>query len=420
MSAEPRRDYLLDVPEAVARVLADVHTLTSETMPLLGALGRVLACDVTSGLTLPAWDNSAMDGYAVRGVDLAHLPATLRVIELVAAGQFPTREVGAGEATRIMTGAPTPAGADTVVRVEDTDGGIERVEIRAARDAGKNVRPRGEDIVEGRVVMTRGTALGAAQLGVLAAVGCATVSVCRAPRVAILTSGDELVELERFDEVRAGRKIVSSNSYTLQALVREAGGEPVYHGIAADTRESLRSHLERAQGADFMITSAGVSVGEFDYVRDVLRELGADMKFWRVRMRPGAPIGFGILGGTPWIGLPGNPVSTMVTFELFARPAIRKLRGHTRPFRRPFPVRLEEPVSTSADLTHFLRAIVTHRGSQSTARLTGPQGSGILTSMSVANALLIVPRDRANVSAGEQLNALALGGDADFAEAFAL
>jgi molybdopterin molybdotransferase len=420
VSDDTRPDYLLDVPEAVARILADVRMLAAESVPLLSALGRVLARDVTAGLTLPPWDNSAMDGYAVRSADLVRLPAMLRVIESVAAGQFPTREVGAGEATRIMTGAPTPAGADTVVRVEDTDGGTERVEIRAARDSGKNVRPRGEDVVEGRVVLTRGTALGAAQLGVLAAVGCATVPVHRAPRVAILTSGDELVELEHFDEVRAGRKIVSSNSYTLQALTREAGGEPVYLGIAADTRESLRSHLERARSSDLIITSAGVSVGEYDYVREVLRELGAEMKFWRVRMRPGAPIGFGILGGTPWIGLPGNPVSTMVTFELFARPAIRKLCGHARLFRRPFPVRLEEPVSTSAELTHFLRAIISHRGSESVARLTGPQGSGILTSMSAANALLIVPRDRPHVATGELLNSFRLGGDADFADTFSL
>jgi molybdopterin molybdotransferase len=420
VSAGPRPDYLLDVPEAVARVLADVHTLAPETVPLLSALGRVLARDVTAGVTLPPWDNSAMDGYAVRGADLARLPARLRVIESIAAGQFPTREVGPGDATRIMTGAPTPRGADTVVRVEDTDGGTEQVEVRAARDAGKNVRPRGEDMLEGRVVMTRGSAVGAAQLGVLAAVGCATVHVHRAPRVAILTSGDELVELERFDEVRAGRKIVSSNSYTLQALVREAGGDPVYLGIAADTRESLRSHLERARSADLIITSAGVSVGEYDYIRDVLRELGAKMKFWRVRMRPGAPIGFGLLDATPWIGLPGNPVSTMVTFELFARPAIRRLRGHARLFRRPFPVRLDEPVSTGGELTHFLRAIITRRGSEPRARLTGPQGSGILTSMSAANALLIVPRDRPNVPAGDQLNAFALGGDADFADTFSL
>jgi molybdopterin molybdotransferase len=445
-SGGARGDYLLEVGDAVARILADVHALASERVPLLQAQGRVLARDVVSGVTLPLWDNSAMDGYAVRAADLVKVPATLRVTETVAAGRFSTRAVGPGEAIRIMTGAPMPKGADSVVRVEDTDGGTGRVEIRDARDARKNVRPRGEDIVEGRVAIAAGATLGAAQLGVLAAVGAAELDVIRAPRVAILTSGDELVELDRFGEVRAGKKIVSSNSYTLQALVRSAGGEPVYLGIAADTKESLREHLARARDCDLIITSAGISVGEFDYVREVLAELGAEMKFWRVRMRPGAPIGFGLLGGKPWIGLPGNPVSSMVTFELFARPAIRKLRGHTRLFRRPVEVELEEPVTINAELTHFLRAVVTPHpsatphdaphasrlssphasrlssphASRLTARLTGPQGSGILTSMCLANALLVVPPDRRTVAAGETLHALPLGDDADLAPDFAL
>jgi molybdopterin molybdotransferase len=433
----PGGAYLLEVGDAVARILADVRTLASERVPLLAAQGRVLARDVVAGVTLPPWDNSAMDGYAVRAADIARVPVTLRVTETVAAGRFATRAVGAGEAIRVMTGAPIPGGADTVVRVEDTDGGTERVEIRDVRDAGKNVRPRGEDIVEGRVAIAARATLGAAQLGVLASVGAAEVEVFRAPRVAIITSGDELVELDRFDEVRAGKKIVSSNSYALQALVRAAGGEPVYLGIAADTRESLRSHLARARDCDLIITSAGVSVGEFDYVRDVLAELGAAMKFWRVRMRPGAPLGFGVLGGVPWIGLPGNPVSSMVTFELFARPAIRRLRGHTRLFRRPVDVELGEAVTIHAELTHFLRAIVTPRtstpyatphasrlssppASRLTARLTGPQGSGILTSMSLANALLVVPPGRMRVAAGETLHALPLGDDAELASDFAL
>lgn len=430
-------DYLLEVGDAVTRIMNDVHALASESVPLLQAYGRVLARDVVSGVTLPPWDNSAMDGYAVRAADLVKVPVTFRVTETVAAGRFASRSVGAGEAIRIMTGAPVPKGADSVVRVEDTDGGTERVEIRDARDLRKNVRPRGEDIVEGRVAISAGATLGAAQLGVLAAVGSAELDVVRAPRVAILTSGDELVELDRFDEVRAGKKIVSSNSYTLQALVRAAGGVPVYLGIAADTKESLREHLARARDCDLIITSAGVSVGEFDYVRDVLAELGADMKFWRVRMRPGAPLGFGLLGGKPWIGLPGNPVSSMVTFELFARPAIRKLRGHSRLFRRPMEVELEEPVTIHGELTHFLRVVVTPHAntphdtphasrlssppaSRLTARLTGPQGSGILTSMSLANALLIVPPDHARVAVGEILHALPLGDDADLAPDFAL
>jgi molybdopterin molybdotransferase len=410
----------LQVADAVARILAEVRPLDAVRRPLLDAYNCVLAVDAIAPVTLPPWDNSAMDGYAVRAADIARVPASLRVIENIAAGQFPSRTVGAGEATIIMTGAPVPEGADTVVRVEDTDGGHTTVEIRDARDAGKNVRPRGEDIMEGRVAIAAGTPIGAAQIGVLASLGFGEVDVIRAPRVAILTSGDELVELDRFSEVLSGRKIVSSNGYTLRTLVRAAGGEPVYLGIASDTPASLRALLEEARGCDAIITSAGISVGEHDHLRGVLEAMGAEMKFWRVRMRPGAPIGFGLLGGKPWIGLPGNPVSTMVTFELFARPAIHKMRGHRKLFRHPVRVVLEEPVAIGAELTHFLRAIVTVRDGRSTARLTGPQSSGILTSMSNANALLVVPPDRRMVNAGESLNAILIGDDAELASDFAL
>jgi molybdopterin molybdotransferase len=410
----------LQIAEAVARILAEVRPLEPVKRPLLDAYNSVLAADAVAPVTLPPWDNSAMDGYAVRAADITRVPASLRVIESVAAGQFPSRTVGAGEATVIMTGAPLPKGADTVVRVEDTDGGTTTVEIRDARDAGKNVRPRGEDIVEGHVAIAAGTPLGAAQIGVLASLGFAEVDVVRAPRVAILTSGDELVELDRFSEVRAGKKIVSSNGYTLRTLVRAAGAEPVYLGIARDTPDALRALLERARDCDAIITSAGISVGEHDYLRDVLTQMGADMKFWRVRMRPGAPIGFGLVDGKPWIGLPGNPVSTMVTFELFARPAIYKMCGRRRIFRRPVPVVLGERVTLAAELTHFLRAVVTVRDGQRTAVLTGPQSSGMLTSMSNANALLIMPADHLTVEAGETLHAILIGDDADLASDFAL
>ena len=416
---------MLSVPEASARILEHVAPLGVERVPLLDSLGRVLAERVCAPMTLPAWDNSAMDGYAVRGTDIdaatREQPVRLRVLETVAAGKFASRPVEAGEAIRIMTGAPIPDGADTVVRVEDTDGGIETVLVRDARDARRNIRPRGEDFQEGDALLERGAALGAAQLGILASVGRASLDVVRRPRVAILGSGDELVDLDRFHEVLAGRKIVSSNGYTLHALVRDAGGEPVNLGIAVDDPESLREHLGRASGCDLVLTSAGVSVGEFDYTREVVEALGADMKFWRVRMRPGAPLGFGLLGSTPWIGLPGNPVSTMVTFELFVRPVIRRMLGHTRLFRRPLPVILEERVTIGAKLTHFLRAIVrTRDDGVVTARLTGPQGSGILTSMSRANALLVVPEDRPVVDAGATLCALPLGNDANLTTEFTL
>jgi molybdopterin molybdotransferase len=416
---------MLTVPEASARILEQIAPLAIERVPLLDALGMVLAESVRAPMTLPAWDNSAMDGYAVRGSDIdaasADHPVSLRVLETVAAGRFATQPVGDGEAIRIMTGAPLPEGADTVVRVEDTDGGTIRVLVRNARDARRNVRPRGEDFREGDALLDRGAPLGAAQLGVLASIGRSTIDVYRRPRVAIMGSGDELVDVDGFHEVLAGRKIVSTNGYTLQALVRDAGGEPVNLGVASDDPASLRDHLRRAAGCDLVLTSAGVSVGEFDYTREVIQSLGAEMKFWRVRMRPGAPLGFGLLGSAPWIGLPGNPVSTMVTFELFVRPVLRRMLGHTQLFRRPLSVVLEERVTIGARLTHFLRAIVsTANGGLVTARLTGPQGSGILTSMSRANALLIVPEDRPVVEAGETLHALPFGDGAGLTTEFAL
>ena len=416
---------MLTVPEAVARIVAGMRPLQVERVALLDSLGRVLAADAVARYTLPQWDNSAMDGYAVRAVDVAaagpDTPVTLDVLETVAAGGFAQRAVASGQAIRIMTGAPIPDGADSVVRVEDTDGGLARVEIRNARDAGRNTRPRGEDFREGAVVIASGTPLAAAQLGVLASLGYAEVPVHQRPRVAIAGSGDELVDLDRFEEVVAGRKIVGSNRYTLDALVRQAGGEPVHLGTASDSPESLRGVLERSRGCDLLLTSAGASVGEFDHTRQVLESLGGTLDFWRVRMRPGAPLGFGMLGGMPWIGLPGNPVSAMVTFELFARPVIRRMLGHTRLFRRPQPAILEEPVTIGARLTHFLRAItgVTADGHLS-ARLTGPQGSGILTSMSQANALLVVPEERARAAAGDTLNVLPLSEDAQLSDVFSL
>jgi len=413
------------VADAVARIVADIEPLGVERVQILEALGRVLATPIVSPLTLPAWDNSAMDGYALRASDVegasAEKPVTLTVLETVAAGTFPTRAVQAGSCTRIMTGAPLPEGVDTVIRLEDTDGGIERVAIRNDRDSRRNVRYRGEDITTGTQVLDRGQPLGAAQIGVLASVGASSVDVYRQPRVAFFGSGDEIVDLDRFSEALDGKKIVTSNSYTLNALVRLNGGIPVNLGVARDDPADIRARIDRAAGCDLLITTAGISAGEFDYLRPVLAEAGVTLDVWRVRMRPGAPLGFGWLGAMPWIGLPGNPVSTMVTFDLFVRPMIRRMLGHTRLFRRPIPVTLEEPVKIGAALTHFLRAIVSVRPDGSlSARLTGPQGSGILTSMSLANALLVVPEERPRIEAGEIVNALLLSDDAQLATHFSL
>jgi len=415
---------MLTPTEAARVILEHVAPLPAVRQPLREALDLVLAEDVASPIDLPPWDNSAMDGYAARAVDVEGAgpdrAVVLAVIESVAAGQFPQRPLGPGQATRIFTGAPLPAGADTVVRQEDTEGASpERVAIVAGRDARKNVRYRGEDIRKGAVVLPAGTPLGPAQLGVLASIAHGTPLVHPAPRVAFMGSGDEIVDLDHADEILAGRKIATSNSYTLHALIRRAGGIPADLGLARDTKDSLREHLEPARDADLLVTTAGVSVGEHDFLREVLAELGCDMKLWRVRMRPGAPLGFGLLDGTPWIGLPGNPVSTMVTFELFVRPAIRRLLGHRLPFRRTVPVCVAEPITLGPRLRHFLRAVVQPEGTGGAlvARLTGPQGSGILTSMARANALLIVPEDRAGVSAGDTLTALLLDDPHHVAEA---
>lgn len=416
---------MLPVEEASARILAGVEPLASERVALLDALGRVLASPVASPITIPAWDNSGMDGYAVRAADVESAseaqPVTLEVLETVAAGAFPSRAVSAGTATRIMTGAPVPDGADSVVRVEDTDAGDLRVTITSSRDAQRNIRHRGEDILSGVTVMDAGETVGPAQAGVLAAVGAATVEVHRRPRVAFLATGDEVVDLDRFGEVLDGRKIVTSNSYTLDAMIRAAGGVPLNLGVARDDPGELRARIGSAIGCDLLITSAGISAGEYDYIRPVLAELGVKLDVWRVRMRPGAPLGFGRLGRMPWIGLPGNPVSTMVTFELFVRPMLRRMLGHTRIFRKAVPVTLAEPVETSVPRTHFLRASLSAGDDGAlTARLTGPQGSGILTSMALANALLVLPHDRQHFEAGEKLRAIPLGDDWQLARSLEL
>jgi molybdopterin molybdotransferase len=402
----------LAAADAARRILSDVRRQPALRVPLDDALDSVLAEPIVAPLDIPAWTNSAMDGYAARGADVRGAtdsnPVRLRVVEQLPAGSFPTRSLGPGEVARIYTGAPLPDGADTVIRQEDTDYGVDLVTIVRDRDIGVNIRRAGEDIKKGSTVLSPGMELGPAHLGVLASLAVAHPMVYRRPRVAILGSGDEIVDVDQPEEILSGRKIASSNTHTLAALVRLAGGEPVNLGIARDTPASLREHLGRALECDLLVTTAGISVGEHDYVRTVLDELGAQQRFWKLRMRPGAPVGFGLLGEIPWIGLPGNPVSTMVTFELFVRPAIRRMSGHALPFRRSAPVRLAEPISLKPKLQHFLRAVVKEEAGGAEARLTGPQGSGILTSMVLANALLVIPEGQFETPAGATVQALRL------------
>ncbi len=407
---------MLTPTQAASQIAGEIRPLPVVCIPLLDALDCVLANDVRSPIDLPAWDNSAMDGYAVRGADFpsaaggAEGALELRVVEYLPAGKFPKKALGPGECTRIFTGAPLPQGADGVIRQEDaTPLEGDWVRIDRTRDVGKNLRRRGEDIRKESLVLTRGTPLGPAQLGVLASIGESEVFVHRRPRVAFFGSGDEIAELDERDAILRGQKIASSNTYTLLAMIRRAGAEAVNLGIAKDNPDDLRSRVKAAFTSDLLVTSAGVSVGEHDYVRQVLDEVNATPKFWKIAMRPGAPVGFGVIGALPWIGLPGNPVSTMVTFELFVRPAIRKMLGHTDLFRRTVQVTVAEPIDLGPPLRHFLRAVVAETGTgQRTAKLAGPQGSGILTSMARANALLIVPEDKPEVKAGETLTAMLL------------
>jgi molybdopterin molybdotransferase len=405
--------------EAAAAILEAVQRQPVLRVPLDEALGAVLAEPVRSPIDVPFRTNSAMDGYAARSEDVRGAtpdqPRRLRVVERLPAGSVPSRPIGPGECARIFTGAPLPAGADSVIRQEDTDQGSETVAVLRDRDAGTNWRRAGEDIARGATVLEAGTELGPAELGVLASVAVSHPLVVRRPRVAILASGDEIVDLDRPDEILAGRKVASSNTHTLTALVRLAGGEPVNLGIAGDSPESLRRHLEPARAADLLVTTAGISVGEHDQLRATVEAMGGRLAFWKIRMRPGAPVGFGTLGGVPWIGLPGNPVSTMVTFELFVRPALRAMMGHRLPFRAGVTARVAEPIRLGPRLQHFLRAELSP-GPTPEARLAGPQGSGILTSMVRANALLVIPEGQHETPAGAAAIAIPLAGTAHAAE----
>ena len=416
---------MLTVAEASERILAEIRALDIESVPLRRALGRVCAEDISATVTMPPWSNSSMDGYAIRSADITPVmsgePVKLRVVATIAAGEFAPRPLKRGEAMRIMTGAPIPEGADSVIRKEDTDGGSGKVEIKDARDVWKNIRPAGEDFQRGDLLAKHGTPIRPALIGVLASTGVSKVKTFKRPRVAIISSGNELVEIDDFDEVVAARRIVSTNSYTLDALTRVAGGIPVDLGIAADTKASLRRKLESARDCDLILTSAGVSVGDLDHTRDVFSALGGKQKFWKVKMRPGAPLAFGMLDDIPWLGVSGNPVSAMVSFELFVRPALRKMQGHTALFRRTVMVTVEEDVKIGAKLTHFLRATVTRReDGVLVARLTGHQSSGALTSMARANALLIVPETFPKVAKGSQLKALMLDQSLEETSVFSL
>lgn len=405
------------VAAAVQTVIADLQATECETVSLASASGRVLCADVASESDIPPWTNAAMDGYACRADDIQSAtedqPVVLSVAETIAAGSFASRNLRPREAMRIMTGAPVPAGADTVIRVEDTDGGTETVRILRPRDARANLRPRGEDLRAGDTALRAGATLGSGAIGMMAAIGLATTTVHRQPRVAIISSGDELVAPEDIRSGGSGARIASANNYSLAALVREGGGEPVDLGIVPDDLAALRDAVSRATNCDLIVTSGGISVGAFDHTRDAVAALGAEVRFWRVPMRPGYNSAFGFIRGTPWIGVPGNPVSAIVAGEVLVWPAVRRLSGATSPFRRTIAVIAAEPLKGSRDATVFLRAVFENERETVVARLTGPQGSAILSSCARADALLIIPAGRESISPGEHVQALVLRSESE-------
>ncbi len=404
----------LTVAEALSAVLSQVSVLPSETVPLLEALGRVLAEPVLARDSLPPFANASMDGYALQGEDITQAtpehPAVLRVVGDVAAGAVPHMKVTGGTAVRIMTGAPLPDGADTVVPVEDTnEAWRERerplptaIHIQKSHAAGAYVRHPGEDVQAGQVVMAAGQVVRPAEIGILASLGVSRVAVVKRPKVGILATGDELIEVE--EPLQPG-KIRNSNGYAQTAQVLAMGATPVRLGIARDTEADVRAKLQAglAAGVDLFISSAGVSVGAYDVVKAVLEQEG-NMGFWRVRMRPGKPLAFGRYQGVLYLGLPGNPVSAMVSFERFARAAILKMGGFTHLERPQLPVTVQETFYSDGRES-YLRAIVKKEGGKYTAVTTGNQGSHLMTSLVLANALLIVPEGVKVVQAGDQLTA---------------
>jgi molybdopterin molybdotransferase len=410
---------MLSVEEAQARVLSAFEPLETERVPILQATGRVLAEDTCADVDIPPHANSSMDGYAVRAADTADAepdsPARLRVTGDLPAGYTPEQEVTPGTAIRIMTGAPLPPGADAVVKVEDTemDQENEHVRIFATVEPGNYVRPAGEDVREGSLVVARGTRLRPQEVGMLAALGRQEVSVGRKPRVAILATGDELVAI---DEPLAPGKIRNTNSYSNAAQVIKHGGEPILLGIAGDTVEELTAKIQVGleQDVDLFLTSGGVSVGDFDLVKDVLAAEGK-MDFWRVRMKPGKPLAFGHIGpsassgrSVPVLGLPGNPVSVMVSFETFVRPALLTMQGMTDWQRSAVEATLMNEIAQKDERRHFVRVQLRWEDDEYHAYLTGNQGSGILSSMVKANGLAIIPEAWDHAPAGARVQAILL------------
>jgi molybdopterin molybdotransferase len=400
---------LIGIHEAIDTVLGAVNLLPAEEVSLLGALGRATATTIVSPEAVPSFDNSAMDGYAVRGAELEAGRREFRVVVEIPAGLWVGERVGSGEAAKIMTGAPLPPGVDTVVQVEYTEQHGERLVVTETVPPGANVRHVAEDVAVGDVLFPRGAHVGPAEIGLLASVSCDRVSVARRPQVAILATGSELVLP---GQPLAPGQIRNSNSFTAYGQVLAAGGEPVLLGIARDDLEETRRLLADALQYDVVITSGGVSVGEYDFVKQVQDELGVERRFWGVATKPGKPLAFGTRGDTLVFGVPGNPVAAMVSFEMYVRPALLALQGRQDLFRPYVFAAAEEHVKRTRDRTEARRCRLLHRGGGWGFTTTGPQGSGILRSMALADGLAFVPPEYADAEAGAELLVMMLEGSA--------
>ena len=396
---------MLTVEGALEGILSRVGPLSVERVDIMGALGRVLAEPIVSRATIPPWANSSMDGYAVRAQDTNGEPVELAIVGRIIAGAMPSRPLRAGESMRIFTGAPLPEGADAVVPQEDVAADDRRVTVRGRIAPGAYVRPAGEDVRTGDLVVKPGGVVGAAEVGLLATLGYSQVRVYRRPRVAILSTGNELADL---GTQPGPAQIPNTNTYSLMAQVIEAGGEPINLGVAPDQLEAITERVRWGlAAADVLVTSAGVSVGELDLVREALERSGAELHLWQVSMRPGKPITFGTRDGRPVFGLPGNPVSAMVTFELFVRPALRRMAGADVIDRPRIRARALDRIANPGSRRGYLRVTLTPDGLSYGARLTGDQGSAILRSMVLADGLAVVAPDT-TIAAGEAVDVIVL------------
>ena len=406
---------MISFKDACATTLKHALPVGVEQVGLLDAVGRVVANDMVAPWDMPLWDNSAMDGYAVRSADCGQVPCSLRVSGYVPAGAVADGvTVEPGCAVRIMTGAPTPAGCDAVVPVEETDGGQLEVRLLQSVKPGQHVRVRGEDVTSGSVFVRAGAVVRAPEVNILANFGKAVVSVYRRPVVAILSTGDELVEL---GATPGPGQIINSNALSLAAAVAETGCIPRIIGIARDNRSSHLEKLREGLKADVLITSAGVSAGDRDLVRDILDELGAEQLFWKVAIKPGGPTAFALYGATPVFSLPGNPVSTMITFEEFVRPALLTMLGHRRVVRPLFKAVLRDEVNKKPGKVQIIRVQLEKEGGRWYATSSGNQQTAILKTMVDAQALVVLPAECGAVAAGSDVDVHLYGNYCELMEA---